>query len=182
MQPKRFTLIVNEAGHFLIGNSSHCHSSRDFFIATTNKTKFCDGPSGSSVSGVYFHLSNNISTVGKNAADASHLPIVSRMSIARDKNNISESNVASFDCPFLSWKKSRQILSRPTPPELICHPLYLPPTSTNVTVVLSENTWCWSRRTSLKQKMVWGKRVIIFGVEGDRRKRARVEDRFYLDH
>ena len=48
--------------------------------------------------------------------------------------------------------------SRPVSPELICHSLYLPPTSTNITVVLSENTWCWSRGTSLKQR--W------FGVRG----------------
>jgi len=148
--PNELTLIVDVAASLSIGNSSLWHCSHDIFIATTNKTKFCDGRSESSVSGFYFHLSNNISTVGKNAVNASHLPVVSRMSIARDKNNITELNIASFGCPFLSWKKSRQILSRPTSPELICHPLYLPPTSTSIPVVLSENTWCWNRGSRLK--------------------------------
>jgi len=72
MQPKQFTFIVNGAGR--------CQSeiaAMIFFIATTNKTKLCDGPSESFVSSVCFHL-NNISTVGKNVADASRLPIVGR--------------------------------------------------------------------------------------------------------
>jgi len=42
-------------------------------------------------------------------------------------------------------------------PSANCCTLYLPPTSTNIAIVLCRNTWWWSCGTSLKQKMVWVK-------------------------
>ena len=88
----------------------HRHRSPNIFNATTDKRKYCDPPSVSSVGGFYFNLSNDVATVRKHTADTSHLPTVSRMSVVRNKNNVAELNVASLGSPFLSWKKSRQIL------------------------------------------------------------------------
>ena len=148
-------------------------------FAGLEQTEFCDGSRAASL--FCFDIARANHTVSPRVYfdNTSHGPLISVRQLVHDKNNVSNMSVRRVMQPLSSVLYGRKVLPHPALPEAVYQMLYVPP-STSVLVSLGSDDWRRRSSATKRQQMAWCQWLVVIFVVRHVRHRSAVDHGFYF--